>query len=137
MDNLEPAARSANMRRIKSANTKPERAVRRLVHALGFRARLHRRDLPGKPDLTFAKRKKIIFVHGCFWHDHEDAACPDKGRPKSNTGYWGPKLARNKTRDRETQAALAQAGWQVLVVWDCETRDLTTLAKRLDAFLRP
>jgi len=134
-DTLTPASRSENMRRIKSADTKPERLVRKLVHALGYRYRLHRRDLPGKPDLTFASKRKVIFVHGCFWHGHGIAECPDRRLPKSNLTYWGPKLARNQQRDRDAQAALEQAGWQVLVVWDCETRSRETLSEKLKLFL--
>jgi DNA mismatch endonuclease (patch repair protein) len=123
------------MRRIKSGNTKPELLVRKLVHALGYRYRLHRRDLPGKPDLTFASRRKVIFVHGCFWHGHGIGECPDRRRPKSNLSYWNPKLARNQQRDQQTQAALEQAGWQVLVIWDCETGSREALAAKLTAFL--
>jgi DNA mismatch endonuclease (patch repair protein) len=125
------------MRRIKSENTKPELLVRKLVHAQGYRYRLHRRDLPGKPDLTFASRRKVIFVHSCFWHGHEAEDCPDRRRPKSNLTYWGPKLARNRERDGQARAALEQAGWHVLVVWDCETRARDALAAKLTDFLSP
>jgi DNA mismatch endonuclease (patch repair protein) len=109
--------------------------VRRLLHGAGYRYRLHRRDLPGKPDLIFAGRRKAIFVHGCFWHQHEVEACLDGRRPKSNTEYWNMKLARNVERDQRSVAALTQQGWNVAVVWECETRDLTTLLERLQSFL--
>lgn len=123
------------MRRIKSRDTKPELLVRRLVHGMGYRYRLHRRDLPGKPDLVFGPKRKAIFVHGCFWHGHDDPACPDKGRPKSNLTYWGQKLARNRARDEANIAALTALGWDVLVIWDCATRDIPRLSARLSAFL--
>lgn len=121
------------MRRIRKKNTMPELTVRRLAHRLGFRFRLHRRDLPGTPDLVFPSRRKVILVHGCFWHQHE---C-DLGRKQPNTRaeYWRPKLARNVARDAATQAQLVAKGWSVLVVWECETRDQATLAARLATFL--
>lgn len=100
MDRLTRQSRSENMRRIRSKGTKPELIVRQLAHKLGYRFRLHRTDLPGKPDLVFPRRRKIIMVHGCFWHGHDDPACVDGQRkPKSNLDYWLPKLARNKARD--------------------------------------
>ncbi|GAB4227728.1 MAG: very short patch repair endonuclease [Methyloligellaceae bacterium] len=136
-DKLSRERRSANMARIRSKDMKPEMAVRRMVHAMGFRYRLHRRDLPGKPDLVFPARRKIIFVHGCFWHQHPDPACRDARPPRSNTAYWGPKLARNVERDAEHQRALEAAGWQVLVVWECELKQSAELAERLRAFLQP
>ena len=136
MDKLSPAARSENMRRIKSKNMKPEMLVRSLVHKLGYRFRLHKRDLPGKPDLVFASRKKVIFVHGCFWHGH-DIGCPDSRPPKSNQVYWSPKLKRNKDRDRANEAALIQAGWTVLTVWECDLIHIAAVVTRLRKFLRP
>jgi DNA mismatch endonuclease (patch repair protein) len=123
------------MRRIRSKDTKPEMLVRRLVHKMGYRYRLHRRDLPGKPDLVFGPRRKVIFVHGCFWHSHSDPKCPDRRQPRSNLAYWQPKLARNRRRDAEHMAALSEAGWEALVVWECETRNLARLAAALRAFL--
>jgi DNA mismatch endonuclease (patch repair protein) len=114
---------------------KPEMAVRRLVHHLGYRYRLHRKDLPGKPDLVFGPSKKVIFVHGCFWHGHELEGCLDGRRPKSNKGYWNPKLARNKERDAERVAALKSSGWKVLTIWECEIKDLGKVEKRLIRFL--
>jgi DNA mismatch endonuclease (patch repair protein) len=136
MDKLTPERRSENMRRIKSKDMKPELLVRRTVHGLGYRYRLHRKDLPGKPDLVFGPRKKVIFVHGCFWHGHEREGCLDARRPKSNTGYWNPKLTRNKERDAERIAALEATGWDVLVIWECETKDVKWLRSRLRTFLK-
>lgn len=121
------------MARIRKTDTKPEMVVRRSAHALGFRFRLHRRDLPGTPDLTFPGRRKAIFVHGCFWHQH--GCGPGQGVPRVRTGYWGPKLRRNVERDTEAAAALARLGWQVLVVWECECRDPVGLGERLKRYL--
>ena len=135
-DTLTPERRAENMRRIKSKNTKPEMVVRSLVHRLGYRYRLHRLDLPGKPDLVFSPRRKIIFVHGCFWHGHEDPDCADGRRqPKSNLDYWLPKLARNKERDHVQAAEIETLGWAVMIVWECETRDRPRLTARLREFL--
>lgn len=135
-DKLTPERRSANMARIRSKNMKPEMAVRRSAHALGFRYRLHRRDLPGKPDLVFPARRKIIFVHGCFWHQHADPACKDARPPRSNIGYWGPKLERNIARDADARRKLEADGWDVLIIWECETKNAGALASRLRAFLQ-
>jgi DNA mismatch endonuclease, patch repair protein len=128
--------RSVNMAAIQSGDTKPEMIVRRLVYRLGYRYRLHRRDLPGKPDLVFGPRRAAIFVHGCFWHMHPKG-CPDAREPKSNTGYWQPKLRRNVERDKENIRALRRDGWSVLVIWDCETKDAVQLTRRLITFLGP
>lgn len=135
MDKLSPESRSANMARIKSRDTKPEMLVRRLVHHLGYRYRLHRKDLPGKPDLVFPGRQAIIFVHGCFWHQHPDENCKDSALPKSKAEYWLPKLHRNQKRDAENHEALIRAGWRVLIIWECETRYQDDLAQRLHSFL--
>lgn len=136
VDNLSPEYRSENMRRIKSKGMKPEMLVRRLVHGMGYRYRLHSPHLPGKPDLVFVSRHKVIFVHGCFWHLHGDPNCPDRrGEPRSNVDYWKPKLARNKQRDAANIAALEAAGWDVLVIWECETRDSGKLAASISSFL--
>lgn len=132
-DKISAKRRSANMSAIRSAGMKPEMAVRRTAHALGYRYRLHRKDLPGKPDLVFGPRRKAVFVHGCFWHQHQ--TCRDGGLPRSNASYWRPKLARNSARDVEHLAALTTAGWRVLVVWECETNDRRELTKRLKRFL--
>jgi DNA mismatch endonuclease, patch repair protein len=136
-DKLTPTRRSANMAAIRSSGTKPELIVRQLAHRLGYRFRLHRKDLPGKPDLVFVARRKIILVHGCFWHQHPDPHCSDARAPKSNRDYWEPKLRRNVERDSQTRQALTRLGWAVLVVWDCETSDTARLAVRLTAFLGP
>jgi DNA mismatch endonuclease (patch repair protein) len=122
------------MRAIRSKGMKPELLVRRMVHALGYRYRLHRKDLPGNPDLAFIGRRKAIFVHGCFWHQHPD--CREGRAPGSNQAYWGPKLQRNIERDRLSLKNLAERSWQTLVIWECETRDHATLKKRLKEFLR-
>lgn len=132
MDKITPSRRSANMRAIRSSDTKPELLVRRLVHRCGYRYRLHRKDLPGKPDLVFPGRKAVIFVHGCFWHMH---GCPAVRAPKSNTDYWWPKLTRNCERDAQHVRALVQSGWRVLTIWDCETSDLDALEWRVREFL--
>lgn len=126
--------RSRTMRAVKSRDTKPEMIVRRLVHALGYRYRLHRSDLPGKPDLVFGPRRKVIFVHGCFWHGHR---CKRGARvPKTNTAYWVAKIDRNRARDAESAAALERQGWAVLAVWECEIRDREALTIRLHEFLK-
>jgi DNA mismatch endonuclease (patch repair protein) len=124
--------RSANMRAIRSKDMQPELKVRSLVHKLGYRFRLHRKDLPGKPDLVFGPRRKVIFVHGCFWHSHN---CKTAHVPKSNQAYWGPKLERNKTRDGKNIEALQAEGWQALVVWECEVRDESGVKRRVRTFL--
>ena len=132
-DLLTPERRSANMRAIRAKNTKPELVVRSLVHRLGGRFRLHRRDLPGRPDLAFIARHKAIFVHGCFWHQHE--GCREGRPPKSRPEYWLPKLGRNVERDHDAQRQLKTAGWSVLTIWECETSDLDTLHNKLRDFL--
>jgi DNA mismatch endonuclease (patch repair protein) len=134
-DKLTPAQRSVNMSRIKSANTAPEWAVRRLIHSMNYRFRLHRKDLPGKPDIVFPGRKKVIFVHGCFWHQHQREKCADSRLPKSNTPYWTIKLKRNVERDKRNVRLLKCMGWSVLTVWDCETRRCGLLSERIRAFL--
>jgi DNA mismatch endonuclease (patch repair protein) len=121
------------MRAVKSTNTRPEMIVRSLAHRLGFRFRLHCGNLPGRPDLVFARRRKVIFVIGCFWHGH-DCKRGDRS-PKTNADYWRAKIARNKARDANARAALAAAGWDVLIVWECETKDLQALSAELSDFL--
>ena len=120
------------MARVRSVDTAPEMLVRRLVHRMGYRYRLHRRDLPGTPDLVFPRRRCVIFVHGCFWHQH---ACPRGTRPTSNHDFWNRKLDSNVRRDRYNTAALRRNGWHVLTVWECETKDLGALTRRLSGFL--
>jgi DNA mismatch endonuclease (patch repair protein) len=135
-DKLTPERRSENMRRIKSKSMKPEMAVRSLVHRLGYRYRLHRADLPGKPDLVFGVKRKIIFIHGCFWHGHSDPRCIDGNRrPRSNLDYWVPKLDRNRARDAASEAELLRLGWSVLTVWECEIKNASNLAERIRHFL--
>lgn len=120
------------MRAIRGKNTKPELAVRSLVHRLGYRFRLHRADLPGKPDLVFPARFKVIFVHGCFWHSH---GCKTGLIPKSNRDFWLPKLRRNKGRDRSNLRALAMEGWKALVIWECELKNPQALRTKVRRFL--
>lgn len=133
MDKISSERRSANMRAIRSKDTAPELVVRRLVHSMGFRFRLHRADLPGKPDLVFGPRKKVIFVHGCYWHGH---GCSVGGTgAKSNRAYWGPKIAGNKARDNSRLTDLKRAGWKVSVIWECETRNIARLERKLLRFL--
>ncbi|MBM3607245.1 MAG: DNA mismatch endonuclease Vsr [Alphaproteobacteria bacterium] len=132
-DTLTPAQRSANMAAIRSKDMKPEMAVRSLVHRMGYRFRLHRKDLPGKPDLVFASRKAVIFVHGCFWHQH--SACREGRMPGTRLEYWKPKLERNIARDIQNQLALKSLGWRVLVLWECETGRDGELAVRIKKFL--
>ncbi|MGY4726909.1 very short patch repair endonuclease [Burkholderia pyrrocinia] len=126
--------RSENMRRIRSKDTEPELVVRRLVYAMGYRYRLHRKDIPGKPDLVFLGRRKVIFIHGCFWHQH--SGCREGRLPKSNTDYWLPKLRRNQDRDRAALSQLAATGWEALVIWECETKDSSALAAKIRGFLQ-
>ena len=133
MDRLDAHSRSENMRRIRSKDTKPELLVRGAVHKLGYRYRLHRRDLPGCPDLVFATKRKVIFVHGCFWHQH--GSCREGRPPSSNQSYWNTKLARTVARDRSAVEALLRDGWGVLTLWECELVD-DRLDERLDRFLR-
>ena len=132
-DKLSPARRSANMGKIRSKDSAPELVVRRIAFRLGYRYRLHTAKLPGKPDLVFPARRKVIFVHGCFWHQHK--GCREGRPPGSNTGYWAPKLKRNVERDADSEAQLRDAGWACLTIWECEIKDASTLARRLAAFL--
>jgi DNA mismatch endonuclease (patch repair protein) len=121
------------MRRIRSKDTTPELMVRQLLYRLGYRYRLHYTKLPGKPDIVFPGRHKAIFVHGCFWHAHQ---CRTAHQPRTNLGYWSPKLVRNVERDARNQAALLSLGWEILVIWECQTRLCSyDLEKALVAFL--
>ena len=133
MDNISPARRSENMRRIRSKNTKPELIVRSLVHRMGYRFRLHNKNLPGCPDLVFPRLKKVIFVHGCFWHQHR--GCADGRMPKSRESYWAAKFLGNHTRDKKTRAELRRRGWGNLTIWDCETANSQKIESRLRKFL--
>ncbi|GIW00358.1 very short patch repair endonuclease [Roseiflexus sp.] len=132
-DVFQPEERSRIMAKVRGENTSPERLVRSLVHRMGYRFRLHCKDLPGKPDIVLPRHKKVIFVHGCFWHQHE--GCPHAARPTSNIEYWDRKLDRNMVRDRENLHKLAYLGWNVLIVWECETRDREKLLEKLKGFL--
>lgn len=132
-DKLDALRRSENMRRIRSKNTKPEMLVRQIAFKLGYRFRLHRTDLPGKPDLVFPGRRKAIFVHGCFWHQHK--LCREGRLPASRLDYWEAKLNRNVQRDTESRAKLASLGWQTLVIWECEVTDTVKLANVISGFL--
>jgi DNA mismatch endonuclease (patch repair protein) len=133
MDRLTTELRSRNMSRIRSKDTKPEMVVRRLVHGMGYRYRLHAKDLPGKPDLVLRSRKKVIFVHGCFWHGH--AGCREGRTPSSRAGYWAPKLARNVERDRQNLSQLRRLGWKALVLWECQLGSRAEIERRVKMFL--
>lgn len=133
MDALSPEQRSEQMGRVRSRNTRPEMCVRRLVHRLGYRYRLHRRDLPGSPDLVFPSRRCVIFVHGCFWHRHP--GCRNTRTPKSRVEFWTRKFADNVLRDQRNEAELQALGWRHLVVWECETVNDGDITQRIMAFL--
>ena len=133
MDTLTPLQRSALMGRIRGQDTKPEMKVRRLLHSKGYRYRLHRAGLPGRPDLVFPSRRKIIFVHGCFWHRHP--GCKYAYSPKSRTAFWKQKFDRNVERDNKALDQLSEMGWDTLVVWECELKDIEIVADRMDSFL--
>lgn len=125
MDSLPPAARSENMSRIRSRDTQPELRVRRALHAMGYRFRLHRRDLPGRPDIVLPKYRTVVFVHGCFWHRHP--GCPNAAEPKTRAEFWRRKFEANVARDAKARAELERAGWKVVVIWECETENPETL----------
>lgn len=133
MDRLTPAERSRQMSLVKSKNTKPELRVRKLAFSLGYRYRLHKAGLPGKPDLVFGGKKKAIFVHGCFWHRHQ--GCRRVTTPSSNLDYWLPKFERTVARDQSHLEALRREGWSTLVIWECELSDSAALGARLKEFL--
>ncbi len=128
-----PEQRSRIMRAVKGADTAPELSVRRLAHQIGYRFRLHRKDLPGKPDLVFPRLRKVVFVHGCFWHGHD---CARGARsPKANAEYWRKKIDRNSLRDAANMAALKAKGWRVAVIWECELKEPSQVKRRLARFL--
>ena len=133
MDTLTPEERSERMSRVRGKDTKPEMLVRRLVHAMGYRYRLHRRDLPGNPDIVFPSRRKVIFVHGCYWHRHPK--CKLARIPKSRQEFWVPKLEGNQKRDFANQKRLRGLGWDLMVIWECQTGDREGLADRIKSFL--
>ena len=132
LDPLSKEARSERMSRIRSGDTKPEIAVRRLAHGMGFRYRLHAKELPGHPDLSFRPKEKVIFVHGCYWHQH---GCGKYTMPKSRKDYWLPKLRRNVERNRENIDQLESNGWSVLVIWECELKEWEQLSEKIRKFL--
>lgn len=133
VDPLSPKERSEIMARVRSKNMRPEIVVRKLVFALGYRYRLHAKDLPGCPDLVFRPRKKIIFVNGCFWHRHSN--CVLARMPKSRLDFWEPKLEGNRLRDQKNNQELAREGWKVLTIWECELKDMARLGQRIARFL--
>jgi len=132
-DRFTSQERSRIMSRIKGRDTKPEKFVRSLLHAMGYRFRLHRKDLPGKPDIVLPKHRKVVFVHGCFWHGHSD--CCRAERPKANADFWNKKIDANMARDANAQSSLNKLGWDFLVLWQCEMRDVEKLQRNLECFL--
>ena len=135
VDHVSPEVRSRIMASVRSKGTKPEMVVRRALHRLGYRYRLHRRDLPGRPDLVFVSRRKALFVNGCFWHMH--SGCARAGIPETNREFWLAKLERNRQRDVNNEASLRDLAWDVLTVWECELRDLDAMLIRIASFLGP
>ena len=133
MDLIASFRRSANMARIRGRDTEPERTVRHLVHSLGYRFRLHRRDLPGTPDLVFPARHKVVFVNGCFWHRH--VGCRYAYSPKTNVEFWEAKFAANVARDGRVLRELDDLGWSALTIWECETANLELLTEKLKRYL--
>lgn len=133
MDKLTPSARSALMARVRSKDTSPELLVRSMLHGMGFRFRLHRKDLPGSPDIVLPGRRKVVWVHGCFWHRHP--GCKYASIPKSNHRFWDDKFKNNVRRDRSHQSRVEELGWEPLVVWQCELQDPEKLARKLARFL--
>ena len=135
MDTLTPEQRSERMGRVKATGSAAELQIRRLVHRLGYRFRLHGARLPGKPDLVFASRRKVIFVHGCFWHRHPDPNCRLARLPKSRQDFWVPKLEGNRERDLRIADELERLGWRSLVIWECQLRDTAFLENEIRTFL--
>lgn len=133
-DTLSPAQRSERMSRIRDRDTRPELVVRRMVHGMGLRYRLGGRNLPGRPDLVFPGRGRVIFVHGCFWHRHP-GGCKLARLPKSRLDFWVPKLTANRARDRAQERLLRTMGWRVLVVWECQLRDTARVRRRVADFM--
>lgn len=131
-DNRSPQLRSKTMAAVRQKDTGPEMLVRRLLHRLGYRYRLHRRDLPGKPDIAFGPRKKVVFVHGCFWHGH---GCSKGKLPKSRLEYWAPKIEANIERDEKRVLELRNMGWESCVIWQCELKDIGAVESKLRTFL--
>ena len=133
-DIFEPRKRSEIMSRIRGRDTKPELTVRRIAHGLGLRFRLHRKDLPGCPDIVFPRHRAVIVVHGCFWHRHP--GCKHASSPKTRESYWKNKFKDNVVRDTRNETALRDLGWRVMVIWECETKDHEAVADRIESFLR-
>lgn len=129
VDKLTKERRSWNMQQVRSQDTKPEIAVRKLLHGKGYRFRLHKKNLPGRPDIVLPKYQIAIFVHGCFWHRHK--GCSDASTPKSRTEFWNNKFKENVARDKKNQLALHAKGWRVLIIWECETSNSDLIIKRL------
>jgi DNA mismatch endonuclease (patch repair protein) len=136
MDSITVQKRSANMRAIRSKNTSPEIFVRHTIYHLGYRYILHAKNLPGKPDIVFRSRHKVIFVHGCFWHQHQKSSCLDSHVPHTNEKYWKEKLERNVERDKNNIRDLKINGWNVLIIWECETKYPGNVTSKLVAFLQ-
>jgi DNA mismatch endonuclease (patch repair protein) len=132
MDNRTPQQRSKNMSAVRGKNTAPERFVRSALHRLGYRFRLHRKDLPGTPDIVLPRRRSVMFIHGCFWHGHK---CRRGSLPTSNVEFWQRKIAGNRIRDARAQKELRKQGWRVLTIWECETKNERKLVKKLSLFL--
>lgn len=132
-DSVSPSVRSRIMSSVKQRHTKPEVLVRSLLHRLGYRFRLHQKDLPGRPDIVLPRYHTAIFVHGCFWHQHPN--CGKARRPSSNQEYWDKKLDENISRDKRKEDELSELGWRVAIVWQCETSDVNILSERLQKLL--
>lgn len=135
MDIMSPAMRSGVMSRIRSRDTGPERRVRSILHRMGYRFRLHRKDLPGKPDIVLPRHRLVIFVHGCFWHRHH--CVNGRATPKGNAKFWADKFEANCERDKRNRRQLRRLGWRVAVIWECQIRDGERLRKRLERLLQP
>jgi DNA mismatch endonuclease (patch repair protein) len=135
MDTLSPVERGKRMALIRGKNTKAELRVRRIARSFGYRTRSHAADLPGKPDIVFPKLRKVIFVHGCFWHRHPRRDCPLARLPKSKLGFWVPKLTENRKRDLRNIARLRRDNWDVCVVWECQLKNPVSLARKIERFL--
>lgn len=134
MDKISRQQRSKNMAAVRGKNTTPELLVRHVLHAMGYRFRLHKKDLPGKPDIVLPKYRTCIFVHGCFWHQHP--GCKRATKPSTNTDFWSQKLDKNVERDEQNRLALNDLSWNVIVVWECETKDIVLLENKLYHFLK-
>lgn len=134
MDTMSAERRSEIMGRVAAKNTRPEVAVRKLLHGLGYRFLLHRKDLPGKPDVVLPKWRTVVFVHGCFWHRH--GGCPNTRTPKSRIDFWTTKFDENVRRDKLAREKLESLGWRVLVIWECELKDIEALTDRVESFIK-